>query len=544
MTDYYLYSIDTLQPVKMGGTGSQSDNENALDYIAGSTLRGAFIGKYLQYHLGLQLHENSLERHRWLAGGIRFLNGYLNIDGRRGLPFPACFYSDKDELRRYSETGEIKDLVNSMEEEPGDARKRLSPKGFVLFDRQGGLVWAETEKSSKIHINLTGEKTQIYRYETIAVDQQFVSAVAVDQNDESLDAFFKSFDGKIMHLGGSKSSGYGKCRMHLLSVSSQNPEVIQKNTDVHESFFVYCLSDVILRDPLGRYTTQIADYLSHRLGDTVTCTGVSVQTASISGFNNRWGSRTPHVQGIQKGSVYRFHCSGTLDQSVISRIQNQGIGERTSDGYGRVLFLSDFSPVKIINFEKRKTRTDTGKSEHPLTPANPDHDSIRALARTIVLHRIEDAQRDLLLEWELGSKDRDISRSMLAQWMNKCNQIRQESPADGKRIIQQYIHHLKYRDPDPEQGSVQERLNDTAYRSLKHSELNGQPWLEFIRNYVDTSDDVSILLARLNIKLPSVHGIDKKTLLTPEDAYHLNMMMLFNYFREHRRQQVRAGEKV
>lgn len=541
MTAYYRYRIETLEPVKMGGTGSQTNDETALDYIAGSTIRGAFIHEYLKLHPDLQLHEDPVERSRWLSGGIRFLNGYLLIDGHRGLPFPACFYTDKNELRNYRDTGKLRELVNIMEDVPGEAQKRIPPKGYVIFKNDGQLYWANTEKTNRLHINLQEEQTQLYHYEAIAGHQELSTVVAVDAVDDRLDAFFRSLNGKTMYFGGSKSSGYGKCRLSFIEKVMDNPEKVTGLADDGDCFYVYCLSDVILRDSFGRFSARITDqYMTEKLGMNIKSSAASVQVASVSGFNQKWGCRTPHVQCIQKGSVFLFQAEGRLDRERLQRVQDEGIGERTCDGFGRVLFLSSFHPKGIERF-------DDSTDVQPELVSMDDkrgkaaRGEVDALAKKIVIQRLIDKQSDKLLEWEKHTEDRRISNFMLSNWMNLCNRVRLHPPAEGKREIHAFIDHLQNRSSGTSPGRPRE--NDKAFRSLKSASINGRPWLEFVQGYVEQADDVDQLFDSLDVAVPSIECVDGGRLIDAHDAWALNMTMLFNYFREHRRQRSRGGEK-
>lgn len=538
MTTYYVYQIETLQPVKMGGSGSQVDNQNALDYIAGSTLRGAFIGAYLKSHPEIQLHEDKKERARWLEGGIRFLNGYPEMRNRRGLPFPACFYTEKTELRQFGQNGTLNKIVNNLDADLGDVMKRIPPVGFVKDDNHASMIWAETEKTDQLHINLTGKKTSLYRYEAIAEGQTFRFAVAVDNSDEDLDHFFLSFNPKIMFLGGSKSSGYGKCRITLSGITGNNPEALENRQNFSDVIYLYCTSDVIMRDAYGQLISKIPEiYLSERLGVSVRYDKSSVQVVSISGFNNKWGSRTPEVQAIQKGSIFRYMLTGRLDMKGVIDLQNQGIGERRTDGFGRILILSTFHATRIV----REIVSHELKQTGHFGGNEGNKEIIRKIARKIVFQRISERWRDVLLKWEQSTKDENISPSTLSGWMNAINEIRNLTPEEGKRKIVEKIHHLQFKELDLSASEPKERINNEIFYSLKRSKLNGRSWIDFIHDYVNHSDSAVDLLQRLDIKLPEIKQLKGESLLTEEDAYKLNIDMLYQYLREHRRH--RSGRR-
>lgn len=44
--EYLFYKIDTVEPVKMSGQNKAEETQGSLDYITGSSVRGAMIGQY------------------------------------------------------------------------------------------------------------------------------------------------------------------------------------------------------------------------------------------------------------------------------------------------------------------------------------------------------------------------------------------------------------------------------------------------------------------------------------------------------------------
>lgn len=529
MTIYYQFMLRTLQPVKMGGTGSQVDNQNSLDYISGSALRGAFIGRYLRLH-DCQLHEDDTERKRWLGGGIRFLNAYLMVDKMRGLPFPACLYASKEHLRQFAQTGHLTTVFNSLHQPVNDGMKRIPPKGYVAFNSDTIKV-TQTRMQDQLHINLQREKTALYRYESIDVGQSFLFAIAVEENDAKIEKFLRSFDGQSLYLGGSKSSGYGKCLLRFMCSSTQDSEFVPHSFD-NGTFFMYCTSDIILRDNCGRYLSQIpANLLREKLGVTVDIDNFAVQVVQIAGFNNKWGSRVPQVEAIQKGSVFLCHYNGDLAESRVRLVEDQGIGERRSDGFGRILFLSHFPSH---NLERAQSEHIHSTEDGSSADSEQTKKDIRKIAKRILYNRIEEKWLGILHEWEKQNTP-NLSNSLLADWMQRCIEIRRLRPEQGKQKINDDLDHMQNKYPDPVTGEINERTNRSVWQSLQKATFFGKPWVNYMREFIQTSDDPQALLNRLHIVMPPIAGNSPAQLLTAEDSYRLNMTMLYHYFREYRR---------
>lgn len=97
--EYLFYKIDTVEPVKMSGQNKAEETQGSLDYITGSSVRGAMIGQYERI-FKISLSENA-DVKRKLLKDVFFLNAYpmsadpLTGKAIRTLPAPFCFYTDK-----------------------------------------------------------------------------------------------------------------------------------------------------------------------------------------------------------------------------------------------------------------------------------------------------------------------------------------------------------------------------------------------------------------------------------------------------------------
>lgn len=542
MTVYYCYEIKTLQPLKMGGTGSQADNETALDYIAGSALRGAFIGAYLQEKPGIELHEDGHMRRRWLEGDLRFLNGYISIDGQRSWPFPACLYMAKNDWKLFSEQKQPVPVVNSLDNMIDEQMERLPAAGFISYGPAEQFTWHQTKMTAKLHINLQADQTRLYRYEAIAAGQSFISVVAVDHEDEEIKSFLQSFTNKIIYLGGSKSNGYGKCQVTNVTRRAENPECRDSWSDFTQTFYVYCLSDIIIRDEKGRLSSRIPErILAADLGvDGVILESAAVQTIVTDGFNQKWGARLPKQQAIQKGSIFKYCYKGNIDQSRAERFLHQGIGERRVDGFGRIALL----PAMRMDLVDKGQVLPMSRQVSDSRLSQAELKQVQHILKRVMMQRIRAGLENRIWEWSQDSDDKAISSSQLTQWMNLFNHAKSLTPDAGKAEIEQYILRLGKRVKEQNGRSEEtERVNQRALYSLMKARIGKQPWLEHIRSYVQQADNVDELIHSLQLPELSIAGQEGKALLSKEDVYRLNMEMLYQYVRERRRLANHKGQR-
>ena len=535
VTRYVQLEIRTLQPVKMGSTGSQSDYESALDYVAGSTLRGAIIAEYLKQNSGRELHEDPVERKRWLEGSLRFLNAYpTDESGRRSYPFPACLYADKADMKLFREKGRLDGPVNILEDKKRAAGKVRIKGDFLVEDRDGRWRWLETETQGNLHINLQGERTGLYRYESIALGQKFVTAVAMDDEDEQLLNFFRSFAGRKLYLGGSRSNGYGLCEIMEVREVSRNPEQPAENVEWGQHLYVYCLSDVILRDQCGQLLSVVPEsLLEQQIGVKVTRECVAVQTITTSGFNQRWGARLPRLQAIRKGSVLKYRLHGRPDPERLQRLQDRGIGERLSDGYGRVLLLPRLDIRQLVLAEQRERIEADEADKVPNVPSDVAQGMVNSMYRRIMLQRIREQQEYYLLSLSQATNDRSISNSLLATWMNMLGHALNLPSEQGKRGIQEFVESLRIRKKKEvsDEEVQRERLNQKALNSLQYSKIGNERWLDFMAKAIEEADDLDALSRRLDLKWLAVAGVDRQSVFGREETYRLTLSMLREFIR-------------
>lgn len=119
MAKYITYELENVEDLKLSQSINQIDNECSKDFIDGSSIRGAFISKYIK---DKNISDINCGEHRekLLKGGLKFLNAYPYKDFKRTIPFPQCYYADKDELKRYT-----KDKSINLSSEYKDNYKRV-----------------------------------------------------------------------------------------------------------------------------------------------------------------------------------------------------------------------------------------------------------------------------------------------------------------------------------------------------------------------------------------------------------------------------------
>jgi CRISPR-associated protein Csx10 len=426
--NYVKYSIFLEEPVKMGSEGNQS-NTDALTYLAGSSLRGTLIAEYIKrYHPEKSsfgtARENGLDQDPELAGILfrdtYFYDAYPVIGDQTFIPMPEIFYADKHELRAVErEGGENYPVHCCVDENPGPGEIRVGSGQYCLLEGSR-LKMLRVKKTANLHIAVGKtddkgehrEEGKMFRYEAIAAGQTFAGLIRCKDEDTAR-AYAQALRGgegeeKVVYLGGSRGSGYGRCVIKDVSCVSEEEQYgakwRQANVDGHVSeeqaargerhgiegqpvreaqhsvkerpdseegysmegqpvgeFTIYALSNLLLLDQYGSETGSFDEAaLAEKLGvSKVRLKKANVSVIRATGFNNVWRAGQVQRAAVKAGSFYVYSCDGTPNPEKIKELERDGIGLRRQEGFGRILFNLD---VKKNELTRVRPEREDGKA--------------------------------------------------------------------------------------------------------------------------------------------------------------------------------------
>ena len=127
--------------------------------------------------------------------------------------------------------------------------------------------------------------------------------------------------------------------------------------DLERFYFVLTLhSPVILRDASLRYHGSIDKDVLAELGlpaEHLTLVHQAASTRRVTGWNDLWGTPRTNEIAIDTGSV--FLLESTLAQAdleeALFRIENEGIGQRRAEGFGRICVSDPFHCEVGLQYE-------------------------------------------------------------------------------------------------------------------------------------------------------------------------------------------------
>lgn len=355
-------TIRLREPLLATAPGSDPNTERSHDYIPGSVLRGALAQAYLRN--GGDANGDEFTR-LFLDGRTRFHNAYpviryyakadnehIPVQFTPTLPIPLNWRTEKDAPPQNA----LK-VINLFDSDAPPSTRKL--KGFcatvsiepgqptLVLTRNAAFEISVHNRRDRIAGRATADAGALFRYQALRRGQQFAGEIwASDEDDLEL---LRGLVAQSLLLGGSQSAGYGLAEISLESspMNVYDGRSIAKD----ESFLLYLASDLIARDPLtGQPGAPIAGVLQDALGvANLELEQAVTQECWVGGFNAKWGLPLPQTWAYEKGSVFILKAGASIDGQKLMQLTVDGLGDRTAEGFGRVLF----NPTWLQPGEKR-----------------------------------------------------------------------------------------------------------------------------------------------------------------------------------------------
>jgi CRISPR-associated protein Csx10 len=384
------YQVRLLEPLLATQLGAGEENSSQSScFIPGSMLRGALVNLYLKMRKaqGREVVDPAIDpdcRRLFFEGATCYLNAYpVASNSLRTLPKPLSWYVEKEEVE--SDEGTIYDFAvepqrfEGMKAVPGDFC-RIYDDSAVFVKTRSSLMMHNASKDRMVREK---ERSTVYRYEAIAAGQVF-GAVIISENIADLKLLQSLIDKSEIHIGGSRSAGYGRVAFSVDGINSEWYECGEDYKDTGDHIVITLLSDLILRDETGHFTTDLDGFIG--------CRHIRAYQAMkvTGGFNRKWGLPLSQAPALQAGSVFVYPPGG-IDEATLRKYLVEGIGERRLDGFGRV----------AINLNKQETlnkNIDTIREVPPVVSVESLSEESRELACRLAARRLKNMLDQRLLK--------------------------------------------------------------------------------------------------------------------------------------------------
>ncbi|MCI0563960.1 MAG: hypothetical protein MN733_36255, partial [Nitrososphaera sp.] len=337
-----------LEPTLVTALDGDPNSARAFDFLPGSVLRGAIIGRYLRAnHLTTDQFDASSSdiRRLFFDGTTRYLNGYpLNPSDQRALPTPLSWLQDKDAVSKQTDDNPAPIYDFAIDDEPSEVRQ---PQGvgapFCFLSDKAYLI--KSECSLTVHTTRTRRfgrampPSAVYRYEALAAGQTFEAVILCDNRDTKVLIELLEKTDEVM-LGGSRSGGYGRVKFENVKKASADWREVAGSLvpEVEGKLIVTLLSDALLCDINGQFVVDpdvVTNVLSVQLETELSLPQAFLRGRAVGGFNRKWGLPLPQALAVEMGSVFVYDAPA-CDTSELQELEIKGIGERRAEGFGRV----------------------------------------------------------------------------------------------------------------------------------------------------------------------------------------------------------------
>lgn len=430
---YLRVEIKNIEPLSISDDStSQSGQVCCCRYIPGATLRGYVISSISNNADFFNKHKETLFK------DICFMNGYpvFHINGKDTISIPALkgFYEDK------KANGNIQNVVIDGKFDEGMKRASLG-RFCVISDNEIRYSSIETGSSMKIKIGEKKEDQEVFRNEYITPGYTFESFVAIKDGivDELVRAVRHCFENGHVILGNGRSQGFGKCVVKVSDCTL--PEIFDyalKRDYSEGHVYMILLSNTVMRDRKGEYCGINIEYLKKVLGaDTLEIEHCATTKVIVCGYNSTLGIKMPTVPMYEQGSVFKLRFSGTLSGEKMMSVYHNGIGERTVEGFGRVLFLG--KTYEQLN-SKAETELQTVIYDNDVTKTEEDERVIKVIAANYYRRIIRDEiQKSIIDKPKLR-----ITKSQAGNVLSILEKNRYNPDVDD--VINKYFEHAELKE--------------------------------------------------------------------------------------------------
>lgn len=401
---FLTFTLHARQPLLLTSLQGDPNSSVSFDYIPGSVIRGALIGRYRTFKgKDIDPMDDTIQR-LFFNAQTRYLHGYPYIRHSmptRALPSPRSFLREKDTP---PDAATIYDF-GVFTPPPNDERVFKRTEGFVGFDSSHDIIAIEQSRQVNIHnqrdrmrgrgiessVDAEGSGA-LFRYDAIAAGSTF-QATIICEDESDADVLMQLLQNARFWLGRSRSAGYGETEVCDVTMHDAWDEVgssVNNRIDNLEGqeLRITLLSDMFVRDANGHPTCEPPlAAIGRTLGintPTLVHQRSFLATTLHGGFNRTWGLPLPQLPALATGSVLTLKCFEMPKETKLAEFETRGLGDRRAEGFGRV----------VVEWPPRfatRTYLDNMIDTPPFTGTLSASSSAiaREMARTLLTQRLE-----------------------------------------------------------------------------------------------------------------------------------------------------------
>lgn len=371
------FQMDLIEPLMATSLEGDANSEVSLPYIPGSAIRGALVGEFIRRN-GLSTVDaaDPASRRLFFDGTTTFVNAYpVGHEDQRCLPVPHSWVVDAEDA------GMVVDLaINEENDSPGTKAvgrpfcRVVGESAYLESPRRHIAVHTQRDRALGRATALFGS---LFRYDALAPEQTFMAGVLTELPESRIIADLLA-SRSDWTFGGARSAGHGRVTIHSIQEleAATEPGLPQghRPAPTNTQLVVTFLSDAILRDRLGQNCgspAALTQALSTALGAPLALPVRSYLTTGVQAtFNRAWGLPTCQSYAVGMGSVAVYDLTAVnVSRDALSELERLGVGERRSEGYGRLAIgwqQADMLTVRKPEMRARLAPVDLGPSSRQM----------------------------------------------------------------------------------------------------------------------------------------------------------------------------------
>jgi len=387
------------EPVLCTQLDGEPNSARTFGFVPGSVLRGALAARYAAAKGladGAAIFNDYGARQAFFAADVRYLNAYPLAGDVRALPASQAWFRDKHEHREKKHEAPIYDLYvdatmqgNKRVTGDDDTFAQVSDKDVTLLKarRQMAIHTMRDRNAGRA----TDKFGAVFRYEALAPGQTLRAYVLVGEAGAEILKDLLSDDADV-HLGKARTAGYGRARAQLVGEAEASGWHESKSEAAPASgpWRLTLLSDAMLRDAGGRLGAG-GEALQAALA-AATCVEAKdikvtprfVAARTVGGFNRTWGLPLPQATAARMGSEYEVTCA-VWTSDHLRQMEQLGVGERCSDGFGRIALSAKGSKVALHEVK----RDAVNPAAKPLSENTPAHALAKQMAERLLRRQLD-----------------------------------------------------------------------------------------------------------------------------------------------------------
>lgn len=325
------YRLRTDSPLLITNLSCSRDNSyETRGFIPGSAIRG-LVASELASRVPAWFEDHKTEL---LTEKTRFLDAVPTVGSLPAIPSIMGFYENKEETV-------FQTVVKDGTFTPGLKRAKLG--NFCALDGDTVRYWStDTDGVTRIQRNADATKdTEVFKTRYISAGQEFEGYILL-VCPELAEEIANILDGTV-RLGADRYEGFGKCTVTALEAVDK-PRWVDAygygGETPDETLYLLALSPLTMVNDLGDPCGIDEDALAELLGvGQAKITYCSTSLSEYGGYNRAWKSRVPAARMYDRGSIFQIRCDRAPAADRLHDLERTGLGIRTAEGFGQVLFL-------------------------------------------------------------------------------------------------------------------------------------------------------------------------------------------------------------